>query len=376
MKFNLSIVKNKKIFFIITAVIVLAGILSMIFRGFYWDVDFAGGTEISYTVADETGLADKLGEIEQAVRDALTELGSDGKKINSVRTVQGGFAVKSTELSDIEVLAVDLAVKEYFNDPVKSPYTMDVLKGAYAEGQEEMEAEDEAETPETPENGETADGATTDGETTDGETTDGENKENETPVTTPETDPAAVEIVKQETVDSVGETVSKELRSTAIISATIAVVLMLVYITIRFQFSSALAAVVCLCHDLFIVLAAYSIFQIPVSSNVIAVLLTILGYSINATIIVFDRVRENVKRMQQGTFEEKVNVSVNQTIMRSINTTITTLLTIGLIYILGVQTIKEFALPLIIGLFAGLYSSICLAGSLWTVFKRKGTRVK
>ena len=151
---------------------------------------------------------------------------------------------------------------------------------------------------------------------------------------------------------------------------------MLLYITIRFQFSSALAAVVCLCHDIFIVLAAYSIFQIPVSSNVIAVMLTILGYSINATIIIFDRVRENVKIMQNDSFEEKVNVSVNQTIMRSINTTITTLLTIGLIYILGVQSIKEFALPLIVGIVAGLYSSVCLAGSLWTVFKGKNTKVK
>ena len=89
-----------------------------------------------------------------------------------------------------------------------------------------------------------------------------------------------------------------------------------------------------------------------------------------------DRVRENVKLVRNETFEEKVNLSINQTLMRSINTTITTLLTIGMIYILGVQSIREFAFPLIVGILAGLYSSVCLSGSLWTLFKKKNTRVK
>ena len=357
MKFNLKLVQNKKIFFIITAVIVVAGLLSMILRGFYWDVDFKGGTEITYTINSDKSTSDLVREVEDTAREALDEIGSDRNLINIVRSAGDGIVIRSLELTKTEIAAIDTALKIHFNDPVAPSYSMEELKEEFAslsateEVTEETETADETEVVEETETVE--------------ETEVVEETENE-----------ADAIVVRTGVDSVGESVSKDLRSSAIISTAIAVVLMLLYITIRFQFSSALAAVVCLCHDIFIVLAAYSIFQIPVSSNVIAVMLTILGYSINATIIIFDRVRENVKIMQNDTFETKVNTSVNQTLMRSINTTITTLLTIGLIYILGVQSIKEFALPLIVGILAGLYSSVCLAGSLWTVFKGKNTKVK
>lgn len=292
MKFNIPFVKNKKIYFIITAAIILVGILSMIFRGFYLDVDFAGGTEITYHV-DGMDAKAEAANFEAIAREVL------GDKVNVAQQAgSSDVIVKSLELDEEERAAL-----------------LEKL----------------------------------------GETYEG------------------VSVVS---FDSVSGTVSKDLRRSAVISATVAVILMLLYITIRFQFSSALAAVVCLCHDIFIVLTAYSLFQIPISSNVIAVMLTILGYSINATIIVFDRVRENVKIVRNSTFDEKVNISINQTLMRSINTTVTTLLTIGLIYILGVQSIREFAFPLIVGIVAGLYSSVCLSGSLWTVFKKKGTKVK
>ena len=207
--------------------------------------------------------------------------------------------------------------------------------------------------------------------------------ETETVETEAEAEAVETEVVEETTkvvtvvgLDSVSGSVSKDLRNAAVISVTIAVILMLIYITIRFQFSSALAAIICLCHDVLIVLAAYSIFQIPVSSSIIAVVLTILGYSINATIVVFDRVRENVRIVRNATFAEKVNISINQTLLRSINTTLTTLFTIGMIYVLGVQSIKEFAFPIIVGLFAGLYSSVFLAGSFWSIFKKKNSRVK
>ena len=368
MKFNLKLVQNKKIFFIITAVIVVAGLLSMVLRGFYWDVDFRGGTEITYSIASDKPVSELIKEVEDTARGALEEIGSDRNLINIVRSAGDGIVIRSLELSKTEIAAIDTALKLHFEDPVAPVYTMEALKEEFAalSGATEEKADDA----ETEANADEAADATV---------ADDAEAEVEAEVETkPEekADENAVELVVRTGVDSVGESVSKDLRSSAIISTVIAVALMLLYITIRFQFSSALAAVVCLCHDIFIVLAAYSIFQIPVSSNVIAVMLTILGYSINATIIIFDRVRENVKIMQNDSFEEKVNVSVNQTIMRSINTTITTLLTIGLIYILGVQSIKEFALPLIVGILAGLYSSVCLAGSLWTVFKGKNTKVK
>ena len=175
-----------------------------------------------------------------------------------------------------------------------------------------------------------------------------------------------------ESTDTVSAEVSTSLKKSAIVSAVAAIALMLLYIAFRFDFGSAFAAVLCLAHDVFVMLVAYSIFQIPVGSTVIATVLTILGYSINATIIIFDRIRENVKQMPVGIpFSEKVDDGIKSTLMRSLNTTITTLVTIGLIYILGVTSIKQFALPLIVGILAGAYSSICLAGNFWTIFRGK-----
>ncbi len=168
-------------------------------------------------------------------------------------------------------------------------------------------------------------------------------------------------------VSSVGASVSADFRRSGIISVSLAVALMLVYITIRFDFRSGLAAVVCLTHDLFFMAVAYALFGLPMNTNCIAALLTILGYSINATIIVFDRVRENVKLNPNNTFGENVSLSINQTLLRSVNTTITTLLTILMIYIFGVQSIQQFILPLIVGILAGLYSSVCIAGNVWAL---------
>ena len=146
---------------------------------------------------------------------------------------------------------------------------------------------------------------------------------------------------------------------------------MLIYIWFRFELNSGLAAICCLIHDLFIMLAIYSLFLIPINSSIIAAFLTILGYSINATIIVFDRIRENRTKLgDEADFGEIVNVSVHETLGRSINTTITTLLTIGMIWIMGVESIRNFALPLIIGIIAGLFSSVFISGMLWERLNR------
>ena len=120
---------------------------------------------------------------------------------------------------------------------------------------------------------------------------------------------------------------------------------------------------------------AYSIFGIPVSSTIIAAILTIIGYSINATIVIFDRIRENRKTMAASVpYEDKVDSGIKSTLWRSLNTTITTLLTIGLIYFMGVTSIKNFALPLIVGIVSGVYSSVCLAGNLLVAFKKIGKK--
>lgn len=166
-------------------------------------------------------------------------------------------------------------------------------------------------------------------------------------------------------IDTVHPSIGSDLTKKAILAVVVAVVLMLGYIWIRFELKSGISAVLCLMHDLFVMLAVYSIFQIPVNSNIIAALLTILGYSINATIVVFDRVRENKAKNPEEAFGEIINRSAHETMGRSINTTLTTLFTIGMIYILGVDAIRDFAFPLIVGIVAGLFSSVFLSGVIW-----------
>lgn len=174
-------------------------------------------------------------------------------------------------------------------------------------------------------------------------------------------------------ITTIQPTIGNSLTKKAIIAVSVAVVLMLIYIWIRFELKSGIAAVVCLAHDLFVMFAVYSIFQIPINSNIIAALLTILGYSINATIVVFDRIRENRAKAPANTpFAELVNAGVHETFGRSINTTLTTLFTIGMIYILGVDAIQDFALPLIIGVVAGLFSSVFVSGVVWNALSNIG----
>lgn len=177
-------------------------------------------------------------------------------------------------------------------------------------------------------------------------------------------------------VDNVSPIVGKDLQRAAILSAVVASALMLLYITIRFDFRSGISAVICLLHDLLVMISAYVIFQIPLNLTFVAAALTILGYSINASIIVFDRIRENSKRMGRRGFDEIVNESIWQTVARTVNTTITTLFTILLLCIFGVSSIRNFAVPIAIGIVSGAYSSIFLAGSFWALFRRKTQKTK
>lgn len=176
---------------------------------------------------------------------------------------------------------------------------------------------------------------------------------------------------KRLSVDTVSPTIGKELTQTAVIACVIAIALMLVYITFRFEFLSGMAAIIALAHDVLIIISAYMILRMPLNTAFIAAVLTIIGYSINNTIVVFDRVRENVKFARKETYKEIVNKSVNQTLLRSINTSVTTLITIVLLYILGVDAIRDFSLALIIGLLAGTYSSIFIAAPAWLAFKKE-----
>jgi len=164
----------------------------------------------------------------------------------------------------------------------------------------------------------------------------------------------------------VSRTVSAEMQKAAFKASLLACLAMLIYISIRFKdIRAGGSAIIALVHDVLVVIAAYAIFRIPVNYTFIAVLLTIIGYSVNATIVIFDRIRENNDRFPPRETMEKINKSIGQTLARSINTSITTCLTVGAIYVIGVQSIKEFALPMMVGIIVGAYSSICISGSVW-----------
>lgn len=178
--------------------------------------------------------------------------------------------------------------------------------------------------------------------------------------------------------DLVGATVSTELIFNAVLAVALALVFMLCYIGIRFQLSSGLACIIALFHDILVMFAFMAICHIEINSTFIAALITILGYSINNSIIVFDRVRENMKSLfcANMTSEQIANKSIRETLLRSINTTITTLIMIAMVAILGVPDIRIFAFPIIIGLISGTFSSICIAPSLWALFQRVGKKNK
>ena len=164
--------------------------------------------------------------------------------------------------------------------------------------------------------------------------------------------------------ENISAAVSGEMKRSAILSVIIAAIFMLIYVWIRFkEFSFGVSSVLPLLHDVFVLLAFYAVLRWTVGNTFIACMLTLVGYSINATIVVFDRIRENLHTNKN--LAEVVNVSVTQTLSRSINTSLTTLIMVVVLYILGVTSIKEFALPLIVGVICGCYSSVCIAGCLW-----------
>ena len=279
-----NIIEKRNIFFIISAVIIIAGIVSFFVQGFNTDIDFEGGTEIT---VDFKGKYD-----ENAIR----------KTVSSVK----GVEVASVQKASANGLNGAIIMVNYINDT----QTKD-LKAAL----------------------------------------------------TNEYKDATI------SVSSISPKVGQELWQSAVTSIVVVAILMLLYITFRFEVLSGVSAVIALLHDMLVMMSFYTIFRIPVNSAFIAAILTILGYSINATIVIFDRVRENTRFLKKESFSDIMNKSVWQTIARSINTSLTTLFTLVSLYIIGVPSIKDLALPLIIGVICGTYSSVFLAGQFWVLFK-------
>jgi len=172
--------------------------------------------------------------------------------------------------------------------------------------------------------------------------------------------------------ETISSTISGEMRKDAIVAVIIAVICMLIYIWFRFSdLRFASAAVIALVHDVLLVFATYAIVRISVGNTFIAAMLTIVGYSINATIVIFDRIRENLQRRSEfKDLAELVDSSITSTLTRSIYTSLTTFVTIASLWVLGVSSIKEFAMPLMVGILAGMFSSVCITGPLWYVMRQ------
>ncbi len=171
------------------------------------------------------------------------------------------------------------------------------------------------------------------------------------------------------TAESISGAVSKEMKQDAMVAVVIATICMLIYIWFRFKdIKFAASAVIALLHDVLVVLTFYAVAKWSVGSTFIACMLTIVGYSINATIVIFDRIRENLKlKTGKQSLEEVVNLSITQTFTRSINTSLTTFVMVVVLFLLGVSSIREFALPRMVGIVCGTYSSVCITGALWYV---------
>lgn len=175
--------------------------------------------------------------------------------------------------------------------------------------------------------------------------------------------------------NEIGPSIGQQLTKGAIIALSIAVICMLIYVAIRFEFAYGISAIIALAHDALITISIYAIFNIPVNTPFIAAILTVIGYSVNDTIVIFDRIRENRKKMKGESFDSIANKSLSQTMSRSINTTLTTLTTIVAMYIF-VPSIRDFAFPLIIGIVSGGCSSIFIATPVWCVIKNRKSAKK
>jgi len=174
--------------------------------------------------------------------------------------------------------------------------------------------------------------------------------------------------------NTIGASIGTELKSKAITALIVAMIFMLVYVGFRFEFKFAAAAIIALIHDILITITVFAVFQITVNATFIAAILTVVGYSINDTIVIFDRVRENQKIMRKASIEDITNTSVTQTMARSINTVATVLICIFSVYVF-VPSMRELSFPLLFGIGVGCYSSIFIASPMWVLLKNRKKKI-
>lgn len=282
----LKIIEKTKLWFTLSAIIIVIGISLTVIRGLNFGIDFKGGSNVVIDLGENFNKPEADEIVKNIVPDAIT---------NELDKTQ--YEIKAKDLDTAKVSEVFEALKEKYG------------------------LEDRA-------------------------------------------------LISQ---DEMGASVGKELTRNSILALIVACIAMLLYIAFRFEMDYGLAAVLSLLHDVLITISIYAIFDIPVNTPFIAAILTIVGYSINDTIVIFDRIRENSRSTRRVSATEVANKSITQTMSRSINTSITTLITIIAINIF-VPTVREFAFPLIIGIAAGTYSSIFIATPTWVILKNRKSK--
>ncbi len=286
---KINIIEKRKIWYIVSVVVLLAGMVSLLVQGMNLGIDFVGGNKITVQFEGKIDIAD--------LREALNANGLEGSKIQELD--DGSFVLKTIEMDQDKQDSVVADLTARFGN-------LEILSS-----------------------------------------------------------------------NLVGPSIGSELKKNAVIALALAVVLMIVYISYRFELHFAIAGVIALFHDIFVVVAIFSIFQLEADSTFIAALLTIFGYSINDKIVVFDRIRENMGRVKKDQLSGIVNTSIAQSFTRSMNTSISTLILLLALLFLGGQPTRIFVLAMVIGVIVGTYSSLCIASPIWYDIKMqiKGNRI-
>ncbi len=314
-----KIVEKKKIWFSISIAIILVGVIIMSLFGFNVGIDFSGGTVLTITSGDLYEESDY-----QAYKTSVQEvLAQNGVKAEVEQKLSSNSAsgIQVRFKNEINGVKADESAMESVNTNVRAQAEEKIIDIILA--------------------------------------------------SKPNTSQNSLNQNLSVTLSTVGATASANLLFMAFLSIVVASILILLYVAVRFEILSGVSAVIALIHDILAMCALVLIFRIQINASFVAALITIVGYSINNTIVLFDRVRENkaMQSMMNATPAHIINTSIKETMSRSINTTVTTLATILLLAILGVAQVREFALPIIFGLIAGTYSSIFIAPTLWATFK-------
>jgi len=281
-KRNFDFIKNRKVVYIVSAVIILAGIISILFQGFNYGIDFAGGSLIQIKFDDPVS-------------------------ITEVRSNLGEFDLSQSTIQDLS--DTEFVIRTEKISPEKRKEILSVLKENLSD----------------------------------------------------------LEVLRVETV---GPVIGENLKKTALYAILFAFMGIIMYITVRFEFRYSIISILALSHDCLIVLGIFSLLQKEITISIIAAVLTIVGYSLNNTIVILDRLRENIKFKTRESFGNIVNLSINQSLSRTINTALTTVLPVLAIYFFGGSILSDFALALLIGMIAGTYSSIFIASPLLVDWKR------